>query len=122
MERACFLTFKKTIQRGIEVYIDANWAGSIIDRKSTSGYCTYVWGNLVTWSWRSKKQNVVGRSTAKVEFRAMANGICEILWLKRVMAEIKREVEGPMNLYCDNKVAISIAHNPMQHDRIKHGN
>ena len=34
-------------------YTDADWAGSITDRKSTSGYCTYVWGNLVTW--RSKK-------------------------------------------------------------------
>ena len=47
------LFFKKTVQRGIEVYTDADWAGSIIDRKSTFGYCTYVWGNLVTW--RCKK-------------------------------------------------------------------
>ncbi|XP_048235664.1 uncharacterized mitochondrial protein AtMg00810-like [Ricinus communis] len=36
---------------------------SIIDRRSTSGYCTFVWGNLVTW--RSKKHNVVARSSAE---------------------------------------------------------
>ena len=47
------LLFRKTENRGIEVYIDVDWAGSAIDRKSTTSYCTFVWGNLVTW--RSKK-------------------------------------------------------------------
>ena len=40
------------------------------DRRSTSGYCSFVLGNLVTW--RSKKQSVVARSSAEAEFRAMA--------------------------------------------------
>ena len=48
-------------------------------RRSTTGYCTYVWGNLVTW--RSKKQSVVVRSSAKAEFRVLAQGICEGIWL-----------------------------------------
>ena len=38
----------------IDCYTDADWAGSIVDRRSTTGYCTFVGGNLVTW--RSKKQ------------------------------------------------------------------
>ena len=62
----------------------------------------------------------MAKSTVEAEFRAMANEICEILWLKQVMVEIKYEVEGPMKLYCDNRAAISIVHNPMQHDRTKH--
>lgn len=41
----------------VEPYIDADWAGSIIDRRSTSGYFTFVGGNLVTW--RSKKHAIV---------------------------------------------------------------
>ncbi|RDY14081.1 putative mitochondrial protein, partial [Mucuna pruriens] len=61
---------KSTLDK--EAYTDADWAGSITDRRSTSGYCTYVWGNLVTW--RNKKQNVVARSSAKAEYRVMANG------------------------------------------------
>ena len=61
----------------IEAYTDADWAGSVTDRRSTSGYCTFVGGNLVTW--RSKKQNVVARSSAEAEFRAMAQGVCELL-------------------------------------------
>nr|CAN67601.1 hypothetical protein VITISV_032935 [Vitis vinifera] len=44
---------------------------------STTGYCTFVWGNLVTW--RSKKQNIVARSSVEIEFRAMSHGICEML-------------------------------------------
>ncbi|KAK3015974.1 hypothetical protein RJ639_007262 [Escallonia herrerae] len=73
---------------------EGNWAGSITDRRSTSGYCTYVWGNLVTW--RSKKQYVVSRSSAEAEFRAIALSIC------------------------DNLASINIVKNPVHHDRTKH--
>ena len=50
----------------------------------------------------------------------MAQGICEILWLNRILEELKKPVECPLRVYCDNKAAISIAHNPVQHDRTKH--
>ncbi|CAL9029200.1 unnamed protein product [Prunus brigantina] len=50
---------------GFVGYTDVDWAGSITDRRSTSGYFTFVGGNLVTW--RSKKQNVVSRSSAEAE-------------------------------------------------------
>ncbi|KAF5471658.1 hypothetical protein F2P56_008432 [Juglans regia] len=49
--------------RQVEIYTDADWAGSVTDRRSTSGYCTFVGGNLVTW--HNKKQNVVARSSAE---------------------------------------------------------
>ena len=71
-------------------------------------------------TWRSKKQNVVARSSAEAEFRAMALGVCELLWLKIILEDLKIKWEGPMKLYCDNKSAINIAHNPVQHDRTKH--
>ncbi|XP_038895872.1 secreted RxLR effector protein 161-like [Benincasa hispida] len=58
--------FRKSGKKTIEAYTDSDWAGSVIDRKPTSGYCNFVWGNLVTW--RSKKQGVVARSS---EFRDM---------------------------------------------------
>ena len=47
------LMFKITLNRSVEVYTDADWVGSPTDRKSTSRYCSFVWGNLVTW--HSKK-------------------------------------------------------------------
>lgn len=112
------LFFEKNQRRDIEVFSDADWAGSVQDRRSTSGYCTFVWGNLVTW--RSKKQSVVSRSSAEAEFRAMAHGICEGIWLKRVLKELKISDEEPMKMFCDNQSAISIAKNPVHHDRTKH--
>ena len=101
-----------------EAYTDSDYGGSLSDRRSTTGYCTFLGGNLITW--RSKKQNVVARSSAEAEFRAMAQGVCELLWIKIILEDLRISWEGPMRLYCDNKSAISIAHNPVQHDRTKH--
>ncbi|XP_043701586.1 uncharacterized mitochondrial protein AtMg00810-like [Telopea speciosissima] len=64
----------------IEGFAHANWAGSISDRRSTSGYCIFVGGNWVIR--RSKKQPVVARSCTEVEFKAMTHGVCELIWLR----------------------------------------
>ena len=77
------LMFSKNNHLDIEGYTDADWAGNISDRKSTSGYFTFEGGNLVTW--RSKKQMVVALSNAEAEFRGMVKGICELLQLKRLL-------------------------------------
>uniref|UniRef100_A0A2N9EMG3 Integrase catalytic domain-containing protein n=1 Tax=Fagus sylvatica TaxID=28930 RepID=A0A2N9EMG3_FAGSY len=102
----------------IEGYTDADWAGSPSDRKSTTGYCTFIGGNLVTW--RSKKQSVVARSSAEAEYRAMAHSTCELTWLRTVLQEFGLLTQGPTPLYCDNQAAIHIASNPVFHERTKH--
>ena len=73
------LFFKKGDNKKVEIYTDADWAGSAKDRRSTTGYCTYLWGNLVTW--RSKKQSVVAKNSVETKFRVVAQGMCEGLWL-----------------------------------------
>ena len=112
------ILFSKNGHLQIEASADADWAGSPDDRRSISGYCMLVRGNLVTW--RSKKQSVVARSSAEAEYRAMAQGICELLWLQKLLEELRLSERSKLTLYCDNKAAISITHNPVQHDRTKH--
>ena len=70
----------------LEVYTDADYAGSVVDRRSISGYCTFLGDNLITW--RNKKQKVVSRSSAKAEFRALAQGLCEALWITKILREL----------------------------------
>lgn len=78
--------FSKYSHLEINGYTDADWAGSISDRKSTSGYFMFVGENLVTW--RSKKQKVVALSSAEAEFRGMAKELCELLWIRRLLTEL----------------------------------
>ncbi|BBH02936.1 aldose 1-epimerase family protein [Prunus dulcis] len=111
------LMFSKHGHLNIDGYLDADWAGNVTDRKSTSGYFTFVEGNLVTWS---KKQNVVALSSAEAEFRGMTKGICELLWLRKLLTELGYKPTSTMNLFCDNKAAIAIVQNLVQHDRTKH--
>ena len=71
-------------------------------------------------TWRSKKQQVVARSSAEAEFRALAHGVCEGIWLKHLLIELRIETEDPIEVLCDNQSAIAIAKNPVHHDRTKH--
>ena len=111
--------FTKNVDcQSVDAYSDADWAEAIDDIRSTLGYFTFVGGNLVTW--RSKKQNVVARSSVEAEFRDMALGICEALWLRLLLMDLGYQPRQPIRLYCDNKVACDIAQNPVQHDCTKH--
>ena len=112
------ILFKKNDTLALEAYTVADYVGSIVDRRSITWYCTFLGGNLVTW--RSKKQNVVARSSTESELMAIAQGLCELLWLKIILDDLRIKWDDPMKLYCDYKSAINIAHNPIQHDRTKH--
>lgn len=61
-------------------YIDIDWAGSPVDRKSTTYFWTFIGDNLVTW--KNKKQTVVARSSSvEAEYRAIALITSEMVWL-----------------------------------------
>ncbi|GJZ18877.1 putative RNA-directed DNA polymerase [Tanacetum coccineum] len=101
-----------------QMYTDADWAGDKGNRRSTSGYFTIVGGNLVTW--RSKKQKVVSLSSTEAEFRGIARGLTEVLWVRRLLTEIEYPPQEASKIMSDNKAAIQISENPVQHDRTKH--
>ena len=57
----------------------------------------------------------------EAEFRALAHGVCEGVWLRRLLRELKTSSNYLMKLYCDIKSTVSISHNPVHLDRTKHG-
>ena len=98
-------------------YSDANWASSPIDRYSTSEYCVFIRGNLI--SWKSKKQDVVAISSAKAEYRAMTLATCELIWLKHLLQELRFGKNEQMKLICDNQATLHISSNSVFNERTK---
>nr|XP_017179568.1 uncharacterized protein LOC108169864 [Malus domestica] len=84
----------------ISGYTDADWADNAIDRRSTTGYCMFMGGNIVTW--KSNKQHVIARSSAEAEYRALAATACELIWLKGLLFDLGFHCSNFMPLMCDN--------------------
>lgn len=63
---------------------------------------------------------MVARSSAKAQFRGMSHGVCELLWLRKLLRDLGFGPKGVLNLHCDNKTTIEIAHNRVQHDLTKY--
>ena len=59
----------------------------------------------------------MSRSTVEAQYRAMAQGLSEMLWTRNLLEELKILKASCVNVWCDNKSTISIANNPVQHDR-----
>jgi hypothetical protein len=100
------------------VYTDVDWAGYPDTRWSTSGYAMFLGDNLVSWS--SKRQPVVSHSSAKAEYRAMANGVAEAVWLRQLLHELHSPLPMSTLVFCDNVSAVYLSTNLVQHQRTKH--
>ena len=114
------LHFKRRGTLTLNVYTDFDFAGSLSDRRSTTGYYTFLAGNLITWL--NKKQEVLSRSSREVEFRALAHGQTEVIWIKKLLKDLKIHILDETKIFCNNQSTINVAHNPVQNDRMKHVN
>ncbi|XP_073153875.1 secreted RxLR effector protein 161-like [Henckelia pumila] len=99
-------------------YTDSDWAGSIDDRKSTSGYVLCIGTKPIFWS--SKKQKTVALSSVEAEYIAATDAACEAIWLRRILKNLEQESKSPTKIFCDNMSAIAMTKNPVFHDISKH--
>jgi hypothetical protein len=98
-------------------YLDCDYAGCKVDRKSTSGTCQFLGRSLVSWS--SKKQTSVALSTVEAEYVAAGQCCVQLLWLRQTLRDFGYNL-SKVPLLCDNESAIRLADNPVEHSCTKH--
>ena len=101
----------------LEGFVDADFAGDVDMRASTTGVVFKVYGGAVVWG--SKKQQATATSTVEAEFRAASHAVKEAIWLRGLLQELHVPVEG-VPLYCDNTGCIQNLKNPMNSKYTKH--
>ena len=102
--------------KGLEAYSDADHAGDLATRRSTTGViCCFAEGAV---SWFSQRQASVSISTTEAEIVASSEAARELVWLKRLFADLTHI--DKTRLFVDNEAAIKLAHNPEMHRRTKH--
>ena len=97
-------------------YSDADWAGDVDNRNSTSSGCFLLENNLVFWI--SEKQNSISLSTTKAEYIAAGSYCTQLLWMQKLLLDYDI-CQKHLTIYCANTNAINISKNLVQHSRTK---
>jgi hypothetical protein len=87
-------------------FADADYAGDLDSRRSTTGFVFMLNGAAV--SWRSKCQPTVATSTSEAEYMAAAAAIKEALWLKQLVPELGVNAASAVPIGVDNQGAIKL--------------
>jgi hypothetical protein len=114
----CGLCFDANQPDNLLGYADADFAGDLDGRKSTSGYIFTMCGGPIAWS--SRLQRSISQSTTEAEFVSLNEATREAVWLKRILAEFDSSHNEPIEIRCDNQGAIRLVQNPENHQRTKH--
>ena len=102
----------------IKGYVDADYAGDIDTRRSTSGMIFLINNSPIVW--KSQTQKCVALSTAEAEYMSLYAACTECIWLIRMIKELGFQIEDRVIIRCDSKSAIHIAQNPVHCKYSKH--
>ena len=111
------LTFEGSNGLELAGYCDADYAGDIDSRRSTTGYFYTLGGTAISWA--SKLQQTVALSTTEAEYMAATQAAKEALWLKKLLKDLKLW-DGPLQIRCINQGAIKLSKHHVDHARSKH--
>ena len=115
------LCFKKCDgDLNLVAYSDSDWASSLADRRSTTGYCFRLSNSGPLISWKSRRQPTVALSTCEAECIGMAAAAQESLYLTQLLNNMGRGSYKATRIYGDNRGAIDLSKNPVSRQRSKH--
>ncbi|GJV93981.1 retrovirus-related pol polyprotein from transposon TNT 1-94 [Tanacetum coccineum] len=101
----------------LTAFSDADHAGCLDTRKSTSGGIQFLGDKLV--SWMSKKQNCTAMSSAEAEYVVLSASCAQVMWMRTQLQDYGFNYNKIL-LYCDSQSAIAISCIPVQHSHTKH--
>jgi hypothetical protein len=114
------LTYRRSDNLEVVGYADANHAGCVDSKKSTSGYIFTLAGGAI--SWKSSKQTTTASSTMQAEYMACYEATGQAVWLKNFIPGLKvvDSISKPLLLYCDNEPAVFYSNNNKSSAATKH--
>lgn len=102
----------------LSTYSDADYAGDLETRRSTTGFWLILNEGPVAWT--SRRQHCTTLSTTEAEYVAVCEATKETVWMRNLLQNIGLEQSAPTVLFCDNQSAIRLVRNPEFHKRTKH--
>ena len=112
------LWYRQSDEVKLHGFMDADWAGIPMDRKSTSGGIFSIGSTTV--SWYCRKQRSVALSSVEAEYMAAILATCEAIWMRKILVGLFGSQLDPTVIYCDNQSCIKLSINTVFHDRSKH--
>ncbi|GKC88434.1 putative ribonuclease H-like domain-containing protein, partial [Tanacetum coccineum] len=111
------LWYPKVLPFDLEAYLDCDYVGANLDRKSTTGGCQFLGRRLISWQY--KKQTIVATFTTKAEYVAAASYHGQVLWIQNQMLDYGFNFMN-IKIHIDNESTICIVKNPVFHLKTKH--
>jgi hypothetical protein len=112
------MRYASHVEMRLQGYVDADWRGSTVDRKSTSSCCFTLGSTMVSWS--NRKQSSVALSTAEAEYIALCVAIREAVWLRKLLAYLFGHEMDSTVIHGDNQSCVKLSKNHVFHNKSKH--
>ncbi|MCO5561034.1 hypothetical protein L7F22_014655 [Adiantum nelumboides] len=98
------LFYEASTELQLSGFTNADWVGSVCDRRSTSGFMFSLGSAAITWS--SKKQPMIALSSIEAEYRGAIVAACEVAWLELLLGDLEIQVQRPVVIHCNNLSSI----------------
>ncbi|GJQ95286.1 retrovirus-related pol polyprotein from transposon TNT 1-94 [Tanacetum coccineum] len=111
------LWYPKDSSIALTAFADADHAGCQDTCRNTSGSMQFLGDRFV--SWLSKRQKRIAISSTEAEYIAMSGCCAQIVWMRSQLTDYGLGF-NKIPMYCDNKNAIPLCCNNVQHSRSKY--
>ncbi|GJU96389.1 hypothetical protein Tco_1321145 [Tanacetum coccineum] len=111
------LWYPKDSPFDLKAYTNSDYAGTSLEKKSTTGGCQFLGSRLI--SWQCKKQTVVANSTTEAEYVAASSCCGHVLWIQNQLLDYGYNFMNT-KIFIDNESTICIVKNPVFYSKTKH--